>query len=394
MRYAMFGGNGTMGRWFRNAITLNAPSFSLVCIGDNDEKQQGKIVEGVEIVDADSFAEKYRRGEFDIVIVSIDYRWLRLNSVIQQLARLGVDKMYIFPQYLYDWKEEYFDIEDNLINVDTSKPCFNGNLNLSIIRNCNLNCKGCGMFANLFKEECIADFTQYKKDLLRIKELFWDARYIGIFGGEPLLNKEVGEYVKLSRELFPSADIMVETNGILLSKCSDELLKIMKNNHAHFLITPYTLSKNIGESIKQRCDNFGIKYLYRSDNTNSGFRTSFYKALNSIGEKQIDLSYSDCVKRGSNYNWHIKNGYISSCQFPLYIDKFNECFSNVFTVSDKDIMYIYDESLDGYQVLDFLSSPKPFCKYCAYKEERIFFDWTRSSKNPERSEWLVNEVEK
>lgn len=395
MRYAMFGGNGTMGKWFRKMITQNAPSFSLVCIGDNNEKQQGTIVDGIEIVDAVSFAERYHKSEFDCVIVSIDPSWLGLNSVIQQLIKLGVDKMYIFPQYLYDWKEENFSIENNLIKVDTSKPCFNANLNLAINRNCNLNCKGCGMFANLYKEECLADFNQYKKDLLRIKELFWAARYVGIFGGEPLLNKEVGKYVKLSRELFPSADINVETNGILIPTCSDELLKIMSDYHARFVITPYTLSAKIGETIKQRCEDFGIKYLYRSDKTDSlGFRSSFYKTLDSTGKHPLDLSYSDCIKRGSFYNWHIKNGYISSCQFPLYIDKFNERFSNVFTVSDEDVMNIYDESLDGYRLLEFLTSPKPFCKYCSFEEERVFFDWARSSADPQMSEWLVNEVEK
>ena len=56
---------------------------------------------------------------------------------------------------------------------------------------CNLNCKGCDHFSPI-AETKLTEFTQFKKDINRMSELFEKkAKSIHILGGEPLLNPEI-----------------------------------------------------------------------------------------------------------------------------------------------------------------------------------------------------------
>lgn len=391
MNYAIFG-NGTLGKWVRNAIDKNAPDCKLICIADNNSDLLGIESDGTPVVSAKELSTMYKKREIDTIIVAAQVNWLYLNPLLKQLNSLGIAEVSILPQYYYDYLGDSINIADSLIAIPTEKPCINGNLNIVLNRHCNLNCQGCGMFANLYNEPCFSDFNQYKKDLLRLKELFSQARYIGLFGGEPLLNKELPDYIKLCRELFPAASIYVETNGILLLSCEDSLFETMRDNNVCILITPYVISKNNEIAIKERCNQFNVCYDYRGDNVDDlDFRSSFYKALDSNG-KHTDIveAYNKCINRGSRYNWHIYNGYMSGCLYPLYVNKYNETFGETFKVEPSDTINIHNKDLDGWTLADYLLSPKPFCKYCAYREERKFFNWSRTT-TAKASDWLVNE---
>lgn len=395
MRYGFFGGAGTLGTWIRKAIENNDSTMELVVIGDNNKKTIGQVIDDVKVVDANEFANYYHLGKIDMVVVAIDDLWLRLNPVIKQLSNLGIEKIHILAQYIVDERVECFDVRKSLIEIETRKPCMNGNLNIVTNRHCNLNCKGCVMYSNIVGKEYNMDFDSQKRDLIKIKEYFSAIRYVGLFGGEPLLNKQLKEYIVLVRELFPMAYINVETNGILLLSYDDEFYKMLADNNVSILITPYTINKENRERIRQRCEKFNVFCNLREDSLDDcNERSQFYKSL-VLPKKEVDLvdSFKDCQKRGSWYNWHVYNGRMAGCSYPLYIDVFNEKYSNPIVVDEKDTIDIYQEGIDGYKILDFLNSPTPFCKYCAYEDEREEYKW-EISREPKMEDWIIKGEQK
>lgn len=64
---------------------------------------------------------------------------------------------------------------------------------LHVCEQCNLKCRGCDNFSCLVKENNFYDINVFRKDLLRLKELFENhVERITLLGGEPLLNPELG----------------------------------------------------------------------------------------------------------------------------------------------------------------------------------------------------------
>ena len=83
----------------------------------------------------------------------------------------------------------------------------------------------------------------------------------------------------------------------------------------------------------------------------------------------------------------------ASCMMPLHIGVFNERYSNLIVVDEKDTIDIYEEGLDGYKLLEYLQSQPPFCRYCAFKEEQEYFAW-EISKEPRMEDWVLTEEKK
>ena len=48
-----------------------------------------------------------------------------------------------------------------------------------------------------------------------------------LLGGEPLLNPEINEYIKISRKYFPKTRISIITNATLLNDMDENFWKIL-----------------------------------------------------------------------------------------------------------------------------------------------------------------------
>ena len=104
---------------------------------------------------------------------------------------------------------------------------------------CNLNCKGCLHFAPLVNQEKFAVFDNVERDLTQLKSIIPYIDTIRILGGEPLLNPELTDYLKMTRKLYPLAEINIVTNGILLQKENDALISVLKEYHIGVDISVY-----------------------------------------------------------------------------------------------------------------------------------------------------------
>ena len=104
-----------------------------------------------------------------------------------------------------------------------------------INQNCNLNCNSCIRCAPLYDhKEYPLDI--FERDLKQIYKLFKNS-LLTIDGGEPLLNKNLLEYLKIGKKYCTQVEII--TNGILIPKLSKETLEYIRDNGMFFLITCY-----------------------------------------------------------------------------------------------------------------------------------------------------------
>ena len=133
-------------------------------------------------------------------------------------------------------------------------------LEFHIADHCNMNCKYCEHYSGLVNTPKFTNLERFTCDLNQLHKFIDDIGMIRILGGEPLLNPEVGEYVKLCRKLYPFANIFVVTNGILLPKMPDEFFDTLKQNNAGIHISFYPPLESKMPSIKQLLEDKQVSY--------------------------------------------------------------------------------------------------------------------------------------
>ncbi|MBQ8167808.1 4Fe-4S cluster-binding domain-containing protein, partial [bacterium] len=112
-------------------------------------------------------------------------------------------------------------------------------LEVNLADHCNLNCQMCDHFAPI-AEKTFMSIEVFDRDMKRLAMLMENEMgIIKLQGGEPFLNKDVIEYMRISRELFPKSVIWIFTDGILLLN-SDKA----KGGNVWEALKKYNLSSN------------------------------------------------------------------------------------------------------------------------------------------------------
>jgi hypothetical protein len=227
-----------------------------------------------------------------------------------------------------------------------------------------LRCKGCGHFSNIAPEE-YGNLENYKRDLKRLKELFWGVRRLRLMGGEPLLNKNVSEFISATREAFPDANIRVVTNGLLLPGLDRSVLEVMNKYYVGFDISQYPPTSRIKEKIELRCVEADVEYAM------SPLVEKFFDHRNLKGNSDKAQSFEKCAGKGCHF---LENGKIAVCGSPILQRKYGDLLNRDLQIADGDIIDLYDGNLDGFKINERFSSPIDFCRYC--KAEVEWFEWT------------------
>ena len=111
-------------------------------------------------------------------------------------------------------------------------------LELHLTDHCNLNCKGCSHFSPI-ATKWFAKLSDYRHDLERLSQLFFNIRKIRLLGGEPLLHPEVNAFIAATRQHFPLASVVLVTNGILLPTMDEDFWKCCQKNGVTIDMTIY-----------------------------------------------------------------------------------------------------------------------------------------------------------
>jgi MoaA/NifB/PqqE/SkfB family radical SAM enzyme len=213
-------------------------------------------------------------------------------------------------------------------------------------------------------------------------------RGINLMGGEPLLNPNINEYVKITRRYFPKAPIDILTNAVLLDDMDKSFWETLNENNVSIVPSIYPVKIDWASVIdKAQKYNVGIYGNYKCeekltvDNIDKFQKNFFYKmTLNKNGD---DIDKSNCGKRyGCNSMY---DGKLFPC-FPIaYVRHLNKKFNTDFIVSGNDYLDLYKvKNLS--EVEEFLKIPKqyPFCKYGTLNSGEV--KWENSPEHS-LSEW-------
>jgi organic radical activating enzyme len=245
-------------------------------------------------------------------------------------------------------------------------------LEYHLTNHCNLNCKGCAHFAPL-ADPWFADLDSFKKDLTRLTSKVVIDGLI-LFGGEPLLHPQINDFVQVARELLPTAQISVLTNGVELLKKIPLIKDTFKNNNIIVDVTSYPIDVNYKLALKL-LETFGIKYKIYNDL--EPVKTLRHHRLSHERQK----NEWNCLMINSK-SVQLKEGKLYLCPIQAYIDIFNKYFNENYHVTEDCYLNIYDDITDD-DIVNMYFNKNSFCEYCREPIEGN----TYSTSRREKQEW-------
>lgn len=252
---------------------------------------------------------------------------------------------------------------------------------LNILEHCNLNCKGCDHFAPIAEKREIP-FETIEKDLERFSEIMeQEVGIIGIMGGEPLLHPQLPQIISAVRKFFPDTRIQVDTNGMLLLKQEEAFWESCRENGAVIVCTKYPIHLDYN-AITEKCRENQVEFEYYGDET---VEKVLYKIpLDLKGEQDARESFANCFH--ANHCVTLVEGRVYPCTVAPNTHIFNERYGTNINLCENDYLDIYNEHLTKRRVLEFLSSPIPFCRFCDVAHRSHGHVWERSGE--EMAEWV------
>ncbi len=256
------------------------------------------------------------------------------------------------------------------------------NLEYHLAEHCNLNCKNCDHFSPL-AESCLAKIEDFEKDIKRFAQLSKQKlKKLNLLGGEPLLNPQIIDFMRIARENFPKSNIQIITNGILLNQQDENFWKSCRKYNIKIVVTKYPLNIDFDKA-KNTARKYGVKFKFFGK-TGRVIKTSYHIPLDLNGTQNPAENFVNCFH--ANTCVMLKNSKIYPCTVAPNIEHFNKYFGYDIPLTDKDGIDIHQtSSID--EVLEFIAKPIPFCKYCNVKCRTFKHDWGISKKQIE--EWSI-----
>lgn len=249
-------------------------------------------------------------------------------------------------------------------------------------------CQMCDHFSPI-AEKTFYDLDEFKRDMSRIAQL--TSNHIGIMklqGGEPLLNNDLLEYIRISRELFPKTHLWIFTDGLLLLKWenhpSGNLWAACKEYNVEIQLTKYPIQLDFNK-IVQKAGEYGVTLAGFSnvgDRTFEGVKFSVRHPFDLTG-KQEPFRFIDCYQ--FNESIVMAHGKIYTCPMIPYVKHFNKYFNQNLEVSENDYIDIY-KAKTYEEIAEFCTHRADFCRYCA-THMRTSHEWKQSTHDI--SEWAL-----
>ncbi|MCD7879979.1 MAG: radical SAM protein [Candidatus Gastranaerophilales bacterium] len=286
----------------------------------------------------------------------------------------------------YGFKELYFMSEWNKRTIPykmTPRCKENFWLEVNIADYCNLNCQCCDHFAPI-ADKYLLDIEEFERDMTRLAELMGGE--MGIFkiqGGEPTLHPYLIDFMRITREKFPTSTIFFFTNGILLLPLekgeNGNLWQAMKDYDVTLMVTTYPLKLDF-QKIDKKAEEYGLKYerfveVGKVDPHTVGENKYYGKDIDKLSvHHPFDLKgkvpryqYISCYQ--FNESITLRHGKIYTCPFIPYVGYFNKHFNQNLEVTENDYIDIY-KAISYEEIAEFCTHRTDFCKYCNIKDRK------------------------
>lgn len=255
-------------------------------------------------------------------------------------------------------------------------------LEFRIADHCNMNCKACVDYAALVTKPHFANLENFIKDFEQLHKFIDDIKLIRIMGGEPLLNPEVCEYVKLSRRLYPLANIVLVTNGLLIPKMSDEFFDTLRTCNVRIQISLYPPMATKIDSVKKIMDDKHVGYHIITDNNNPITKFFINQTLKPH-DREREIFYT-CGSANCHNLWE---GKLLACPRPSAVKFFNDYYHKNLP-TNSGIIDLYEKDLTTEKLKTTMITPFELCKYCT---PRFWIKWATVKHPSPLSDWVVEE---
>lgn len=244
-----------------------------------------------------------------------------------------------------------------------------------LVEHCDLNCQMCTHFSPLARPQ-FTEIESFSRDMRRLQELFCNAvSYIMLLGGEPLLHPRVAEFLEITRKYFPYAEVILYTNGLKIPQMNADFWESCKKNNITITLTRYPISFDYGR-VDKLMKEYGVTYQYC--NTPGRPKKSSHYPLDLRGMQEPRRGFLACNM--ANRCIFLRDGRLYTCVLIPNIQHFNKYFHQNLEVSPLDSIDIYQAN-SGVEIMRFLASPPPFCRYCDIPRRTILHEWAHSNKD-------------
>ena len=239
-------------------------------------------------------------------------------------------------------------------------------IEIHLVDHCNLKCKGCSHFSGL-APEIYKNYDEFQTEM-QILANCAQVHTIRLMGGEPLLHPHVIDFCTTTRKLFPTSEIVLVSNGILLP------INVLNNNKIALCLSNYGLKLDWNQINK-----FKIHYFHKKNNM-------YNISLDLSGSQDPAQTYPHCdLVQGKWYFY--KNGRLFQCCIMANIEYFCNYFNKAIEY-DLDDISIDVATHTEQEIQDFLAHPHEICKYCNTIARHNSYSRFAISKG-DINEWIV-----
>lgn len=231
-------------------------------------------------------------------------------------------------------------------------------LEISVVEHCNLNCSLCNSHAYLVNNSEYS-FEQYKKDI-DVISTYYHFGVVTFMGGEPLLCKNLEDYISYARERKIAEVYRILSNGILLPHTNASVFKTVDVIEISRYPQMKTSLKELNILLKELSKRYHFTYYVKD-----------IKYFNDIDTVEIDeetaqKGYEGCKR--VDYGLSMFGGYIYKCMRPkttnLYLFDVHQIKLDR-DLRDTDGVFIQDELFEE-KMRNYRNSKLMLesCKYC------------------------------
>ena len=332
------------------------------CIIDYDIKKQGKKISDIPIVSKEKFARDYKE-QIDKVIISVAAEYFYVG-IVDFLRDTGV--------YEVGFLKDGLDFSMEKIHWINANIPFFPHVEMHVMDSCNLKCKGCTHFSNLYSDYEIYPLETFSKDLQKLSEQVCILRF-WLLGGEPFLNPDLKEYIKEARRILPDSEIKLVSNGLLIPTQNESVFEMIRRCDVTVDISGYPPTMAIKDKIVECLEREQIAYQFREE------VKTFFALLGKKPKSDPMVAQEHCCDRTCHL---LRNGRLYKCPVDGLMYKYKERFS-VLNFPESEGLDIYAD--DFLKNMHRLEEAISLCRYCAEEPRR--FTWA-IAREPQVCDWM------
>lgn len=369
MNIAIWGAGG-FGKYIIEKLRYN-DEIHINCMIDNHVKGS---IEEINVVSPTEYLAEYN-ARTDCVLVA----FLGGISIKNQLREMGIVKWGVVNDYVYLKNLMLNDdlTADRYIIWNTDKEMdlpLMEYIETNVVDDCNLNCKGCSHFSNMFERGMQIPYEKFERDIRFLSEKIY-VRRLNLLGGEVFLNTRILDYVSCLRQYMPKTYVVLVTNGLLVPKLDAKVLAGLADDQVEISISEYPPTSKMKGQIKETLEQYHIRYEFRKS------VKTFGKNIDLRGINDPQKAQAECRERTCQF---LRDGKIYKCPFSALGNYFFDRYDIPLHFEEGIDIYSEDVNWENLSV-NLREVPIELCRYCGVEER---FDW-EVSMHPQKEEWLV-----